>query len=73
MTVMNRLVEKGALTRERQGRGFVYESTAADAAGLAVRGVVQEFGAAAIASLVDEARADPKLMRRLERMLEEDE
>jgi predicted transcriptional regulator len=72
MTVMNRLVEKGALSRERRGRGFAYEPTAQDEAGLAVRGLMRDYGDAAIAGLVDEARADPKLLRRLERLLEDD-
>ena len=72
MTVMNRLAEKGALRRQRRGRGYVYEPTADDAAGLAVQGVVREFGDAAIAQFVDQARADPKLLRRLERLLEEE-
>ena len=72
MTVMNRLTEKGALRRERRGRGYAYEPTAPDMAGLAVDSVVREFGDAALAQFVDQARADPKLMRRLERLLEED-
>ena len=71
MTVMNRLVDKGALRRERRGRGYVYEATAADRAGIAVHNVVREFGDAALAHFVDEARADPKLLRRLERLLDE--
>jgi predicted transcriptional regulator len=72
MTVMNRLVEKGVLRREKQGRGYAYEAVADDAAGLAVHGVVREFGDAAIASFVEEARADPKLLRRLEGLLDEE-
>jgi len=72
MTVMNRLVDKGVLKRERQGRGYAYEAIADDAAGLAVHGVMREHGNAAIAHFVAEARADPKLLRRLERLLEED-
>jgi predicted transcriptional regulator len=72
MTVMNRLTEKGALRRERRGRGYAYEPTAEDAAGLAVQSVVREFGDAALAQFVGQARADPKLLRRLERLLEEE-
>jgi predicted transcriptional regulator len=72
MTVMNRLAEKGALRRRRRGRGYLYEPTADDAAGLAVKGVVREFGDAAIAQFVDQARGDPKLLRRLERLLDEE-
>jgi len=36
MTVMARLADKGILSRRREGRGYVYEATAEDAAGLAV-------------------------------------
>ena len=73
MTVMNRLAEKGALRRKRRGRGYSYEPTADDAAGLAVQSVVREFGDAAVAQFVDQARGDPKLLRRLERMLEDEQ
>ena len=72
MTVMNRLTEKGALRRHRRGRGYVYEPTAGDRAGLAVQSVVREFGDAAVAQFVDQARDDPKLLRRLERLLEDE-
>lgn len=72
MTVMNRLAEKGALRRERRGRGYAYEPTAEDTAGIAVQNVVREFGDAALAQFVDQARADPKVLRRLERLLEEE-
>jgi predicted transcriptional regulator len=72
MTVMSRLAEKGALTRVREGRGYRYEAAAPDAAGLAVRGVMREFGGAALAHFVEEARADPKAMKRLQKLLAED-
>jgi predicted transcriptional regulator len=72
MTVMNRLTEKRALRRERRGRGYVYEPTADSAAGIAVQNVVHDFGDAAVAQFVDQARADPRLLRRLERLLDED-
>ncbi len=72
MTVMNRLTAKGALRRRRRGRGYVYEPTADDAAGVAVQSVVREFGDAAIAQFVDQARDDPRLLRRLERLLDEE-
>jgi predicted transcriptional regulator len=70
MTVMNRLTEKGALRRERRGRGFVYEPTADSPAGIAVQNVVRDFGDAAVAQFVDQARADPELLGRLERLLD---
>ena len=72
MTVMSRLADKGILTRRAEGRGYVYEAASSDAAQIAVRGVVKEFGPAALAHFVDEARADPKLLRRLERLMREE-
>jgi predicted transcriptional regulator len=72
MTVMSRLADKGALRRRPQGRGYAYEATAADSAGLAVRGVLRDFGDAAMAQFVEEARADPRLLKRLQRLLAEE-
>jgi predicted transcriptional regulator len=72
MTVMARLVEKEVLSRRREGRGYMYEARVSDPAEIAVRGVVREFGDAALAHFVDEARADPKLLRRLRRMMSEE-
>ena len=69
MTVMARLAEKGILRRQLNGRGYVYEAALPDAAAIAVRSVMRDFGEAAVAQFVDEARADPKLRRRLERLL----
>jgi predicted transcriptional regulator len=69
MTVMARLAEKEILTRHREGRGFVYEPAAPDAATIAVRNVMRDFGDAALAGFVDEARANPKLQARLEQLL----
>jgi predicted transcriptional regulator len=69
MTVMSRLAEKGVLGRSPARRGYAYEPLARDAAEIAVRTVVRDFGDAAVAHFVAEARADPKLRRRLERLL----
>ncbi|HEY3140434.1 MAG TPA: BlaI/MecI/CopY family transcriptional regulator [Acidimicrobiales bacterium] len=71
MTVLSRLAEKGILLRDRDGRGFVYRPALPDAASIAVRGVVRDFGEAAVAGFVDEARADPRLLRRLQKLLNE--
>jgi predicted transcriptional regulator len=71
MTVMSRLAEKGILERARDGKGYRYRAVVPDAAGVAVREVVRDFGEAAVAQFVDEARADPKLLRRLRRLLED--
>jgi predicted transcriptional regulator len=72
MTVMNRLVDKGVLNRHGERRGYRYEATATDAAGIAVRGVIRTYGDAAVAHFVDEARADPEALRRLRALLAED-
>lgn len=71
MTVMSRLDGKGALVRRREGRGYVYEPAASDAAALAVRRVMRDFGDSAVAHFVEEARGDPELRKRLRRLLDE--
>ena len=72
MTVMSRLAEKEVLRRHQQGRGFVYESAVRDQAAVAVRGLLRDFGDSAVASFVDQARADPRIMRRLRRLLRDE-
>jgi predicted transcriptional regulator len=72
MTVMSRLADKGILSRRREGRGYVYAATADDPAGIAVRGVMRDFGDAAMAHFVEEAKADPEALRRLQRLLAEE-
>ena len=72
MTVMARLADKEILRRERDGRGYRYQAALPDAAAIAVREVVRDFGEAAVAQFVDEARADPQLRRRLEKLLAEE-
>lgn len=71
MTVMSRLVEKGALSRRPEGRSYAYEALARDPAAMAVRNVMRQFGDEAVAHFVDELKADPAALRRLERLLEE--
>jgi len=71
MTVLSRLAEKGALARHQVGRGYAYEATAADPAGIAVRNVIRTYGDEAMAHFLDQARRDPELLRRMERLLEE--
>jgi predicted transcriptional regulator len=70
MTVMSRLAGKGILARSRAGRRFVYAPVAADAAEIAVRGVLAEFGDAALARFVQWAELDPALRERLRRLTE---
>jgi predicted transcriptional regulator len=72
MTVMSRLVDKDVLRRHKEGRGYVYEPVADDPAGIAVRGVMRDFGDAAMAQFVEEAKSDPKTLRRLRRLLGEE-
>jgi predicted transcriptional regulator len=72
MTVMNRLVEKGVFRRRKEGRGYLYEPVAGDSAGLAVHGVMRDFGDAAMAHFVEEAKSDPEALRRLQRLLDEE-
>jgi predicted transcriptional regulator len=71
MTVMSRLAEKQILRRAPHGRAYLYEAAVPDAAAIAVRSLVRDFGESAVAQFVDEARADPKLLRRLEKLLRE--
>jgi predicted transcriptional regulator len=72
MTVMSRLADKEILRRHRQGRGYVYEPAVSDSAAIAVRNVLRDHGDAALAHFLEEARADPKARRRLERLLSEE-
>lgn len=71
MTVMSRLAAKGILARSRSGRRFVYAPVAADAAEIAVRGVLAEFGDAALARFVERAELDPRLRERLRRLMKQ--
>lgn len=71
MTVLSRLADKEILHRERDGRSYRYRAAISDPAGIAVRAVVRDFGEAAVAGFVDEARADPELLRRLRDLLGE--
>lgn len=70
MTVLSRLAGKGILVREQQGRGFVYTPAVADTAEIAVRGVLAEFGDAALARFVERVELDPTLRARLRKLME---
>lgn len=72
MTVMNRLLAKGALAREGQRRRYLYHATATDAAGIAVRDVIRNHGDAAVAHFLETARDDPDVLRRLRALLAEE-
>ena len=69
MTVLSRLAGKGILVREQYGRGFVYTPVVADTAEIAVRGVLAEFGDAALARFVERVELDPALRARLRKLM----
>jgi predicted transcriptional regulator len=79
LTVANRLVQKGLLTREPAGgRAFRYRATASreafldQIAGSVASGLVGDFGQPALARLVDAAAAvDPAYLDELERLVRE--
>ena len=71
MTVMSRLARKGILARSRSGRGYIYTPVAADTAEIAVRGVLDEFGDAALARFVERVELDAGLRGRLRRLMEQ--
>jgi predicted transcriptional regulator len=76
MTVMNRLVEKRALSRRRCGRAYVYRASESRAAFLervsrnVVESLLLDFGDLAVAQFVDAVDAvDPALLEELERLV----
>ena len=71
LTVLTRLAGKNILARSRSGRGYVYTPVAADTAGIAVRGVLDEFGEAALARFVEQVELEPRLRARLRRLMEQ--
>lgn len=73
MTTLSRLADKGLLRREKEGRSYLYEPEADGPAAVAVRTVIDQFGDAALAEFVDEARSDPGLRERLRRLMDDRE
>jgi predicted transcriptional regulator len=78
MTVMNRLVQKGALIRHRRGRAFVYRPIAERDDFLSgvfrsvAQGLVGDFGELALAQIVETAgEVDPDLLDELEQMIQQ--
>jgi predicted transcriptional regulator len=71
LTVLTRLAGKDILARSRSGRGYVYTPVAADTAEIAVRGVLDEFGEAALARFVEQVELEPRLRARLRRLMEQ--
>lgn len=78
MTVLNRLVDKGALTRQRHSRAFVYRTRQSREAFLGrvsravMGGLVRDFGALAVAQFVETLEEiDPEHLAELERLVRE--
>jgi predicted transcriptional regulator len=78
MTVANRLVDKGALERRRQGRAFVYTTVAPrdefleSVSRQMVLGLMNDFGAAAIAGFVEAVdQIAPDHLEALRRLIDE--
>lgn len=76
-TIMERLVTKGELSRERDGRQFVYAPvrTRAETEELVTQDAVEDLldrhGDLAVSFFVDRARQDPAQLARLRQMLRE--
>lgn len=77
MTVMNRLVEKGALHRRRDSRAFAYVAAESRLAFVSrvsrhvAESLVEEYGALAVAQFVDALDAfDPALLDQLSALVE---
>lgn len=78
MTVLNRLVEKRALTRQRVSRAFVYRASQSREAFLCrvsraiMGGLVRDFGSLAVAQFVETLdEIDPEQLAELERLVQE--
>jgi predicted transcriptional regulator len=78
MTVLNRLVEKGALTRRRDSRAFVYhtdqtrEVFLGQVSRAVMGGLVRDFGSLAVAQFVETLEEiDPGQLAELERLVQE--
>jgi predicted transcriptional regulator len=69
MTVLSRLVEKDVLHRTKTGRRYAYQALAGDPGAVAVRRVIRDFGPAAVAHFLEEARGDPALLASLRRLM----
>ena len=79
MTVLNRLTEKGVLTRHKLGRGFIYSATTSKEDLLAsvfdrmVRGMFNdEFRQIALDQLIETVEAiDPQLLDNISQLIEQ--
>lgn len=80
MTVMGRLVEKGMLRREKQGRAYAYRATRsrpelrADLAAEVARALLADFGEVAVSQFLKELESvDPGAVARLAELAQQDE
>ncbi len=78
MTVLNRLVEKGALTRQRRSRAFIYlprqsrDAFIGRVSHLILGGLLRDFGNLAVAQFVETLdEVDPAQLDELERLVRE--
>ncbi len=78
MTVLNRLVDKGVLTRQRRSRAFVYVARQSRDVFLSrvsaavMGGLVRDFGSLAVAQFVEALdELDPEQLDELERLVQE--
>lgn len=76
MTVMNRLVERGLLERSGHRGAYIYRPVEDEAtfrrhrSRAVIRGLVQQYGTAAVVGFVDEvAEADPAYLDELRRLV----
>jgi predicted transcriptional regulator len=77
MTVLNRLVDKQALTRQRVSRAFIYRASQSRDAFLCrisraiMGGLVRDFGSLAVAQFIETLdEIDPEQLAELERMVQ---
>jgi predicted transcriptional regulator len=70
-TIVSRLVEKGLLSRKKDGRGYLYQAEVteeqfrASTSRRLIKNLLGSFGDLAIAGFVDELRSDPQALKKL--------
>ena len=73
-TIVSRLVEKGLLTRQKDGRGYLYKSALSEegfrksTSRRLIKNLLNSFGDLAIAGFVDELRSDPQALEKLRKL-----
>lgn len=70
-TIVSRLVEKGLLSRQKEGRGYLYKAAISEEkfresySRRLIKNLLGSFGDLAIAGFVDELRSDPEALQKL--------